>query len=246
MSHTTFRTAYDCLTLRQAPLALNLGTRGVSVGQHRQPAGRHAALAPVADTGRAQAEGAGEIAEAFLTIDGFLEDIHTHDFTTSVSAEGKNDSRLHCHNTNMSKISERLKEARLLRGWSQVQLAIATGLSPGTIGNIESGVRQGKGSLPQIAKALGISHDWLANGIGEMGMTRDAPEIASEGPTGPSSQAALLALLFDKLQDDVVLRATVFNKASQIIINTIQGTDEQQPQQTREQAAQKTVKKQSA
>lgn len=123
----------------------------------------------------------------------------------------------------MNKISERLKEARSRRKWNQAQLAVAAGVSPGTIGNIESGTRQARGSLPQIAKALGISHDWLANGEGEM---LDNPTRVVAEESGPSSQAALLAMLFDRLDSDLVLRAQVFNKASQIIIDTIQRSDE--------------------
>lgn len=139
----------------------------------------------------------------------------------------------------MNKISDRLREARSRRKWNQAQLAVAAGVSPGTIGNIESGTRQAKGSLPQIAKALGISHDWLANGEGEM---LDNPAQAVSEDSGPSSQAALLALLFDKLENDLVLRAGVFNKASQIIIDTIQGTE---AAQTPEPEAQTPVKKPS-
>lgn len=66
----------------------------------------------------------------------------------------------------MKTIAERLKEARELKGWTQAQLAIAADVSTGTIGNIESGARQSKGSVPQIAKALGISYEWLANESG--------------------------------------------------------------------------------
>ena len=66
----------------------------------------------------------------------------------------------------MLTISERLKFARERREWTQAHLAVAAGVSTGTIGNIESGARQSKGSLPQIAEALGISHKWLATGQG--------------------------------------------------------------------------------
>lgn len=174
--------------------------------------------------------------------DGFCEDVHTHNFNTVVSCTDEANSHLHCHHANMNKISERLKAARLKKGWNQMQLALAADLSPGTIGNIESGARQGRGSLPQIAKALGVSHDWLANGVGDMGMKSEVPDD-NRAPIGPSTQAALLALLFDKLENDVVLRAQVFNRASQIIINTIQGIDEPQTQTP---ATQTTAKKQSA
>lgn len=69
----------------------------------------------------------------------------------------------------MKTIAERLRYAREThKKWPQTQLATAAGVSQSTIGNIESGIRQGRGSLPAIAKALGISHDWLADGEGPM------------------------------------------------------------------------------
>lgn len=122
-------------------------------------------------------------------------------------------------------IAQRLKRARTEKDWSQAQLAVVADVSQGTIGNIESGVRQSKGSLPQIAKALGISHDWLAYDIGEMRLRADAapPAVLPQPNPRPSTQAALLASLFDRLEDDDVVRTQVFNKASQIIIDTIQG-----------------------
>ena len=56
----------------------------------------------------------------------------------------------------MKTIAERLRYARELKGWKQAQLAVAADVSQGTIGNIESGARQSRGSLPKIAKALGV------------------------------------------------------------------------------------------
>ena len=170
----------------------------------------------------------------------FEKNVHTHDFNTIVSSL---DTQKHCQNVFMNKTSQRLKEARTQRGWNQAQLALAAGVSPGTIGNIESNARQAKGSLPQIAKALGISHDWLANGEGEMLDSPALDRANADEPSGPSSQAALLALLFDKLENDLVLRAKVFNKASQIIIDTIQSTEDEQ---TPAPAVQTPAKKQSA
>jgi transcriptional regulator with XRE-family HTH domain len=68
----------------------------------------------------------------------------------------------------MKTIAERLKFARIEKGWTQSQLAVAADVSTGTIGNIESEARQAKGSLPQIAEALGVRHKWLYQGIGPM------------------------------------------------------------------------------
>lgn len=49
---------------------------------------------------------------------------------------------------NMTNIAQRLIQAREWKGWTQNQLASAADLSQSTIGNIESGARQGRGSLP--------------------------------------------------------------------------------------------------
>ena len=83
----------------------------------------------------------------------------------------------------MKTIADRLRYARELKGWKQAQLAVAADVSQGTIGNIESGARQSRGSLPKIAKALGVSHDWLADGEGEM--------LPTGGRVEPSNIVAL-------------------------------------------------------
>jgi transcriptional regulator with XRE-family HTH domain len=75
----------------------------------------------------------------------------------------------------MKTIAERMKHARGLKSWTQPQLAVAAGVSTGTIGNIESGARQAKGSLPQIAEALGVNLKWLAYGEGDMHVRSDWP-----------------------------------------------------------------------
>ena len=247
MSHAnTFRAAFDCLTLRQAPLALparqglDIRKVAVAVAQDGRPAIRDAAIGvqPVASARGTDSEDLGEFAQPFFIGHGFCEDVHARDFNTIVSQA---DTQKQRQNSVMTKVATRLKDARSQKGWNQAQLAVAAGVSPGTIGNIESGARQAKGSLPQIAKALGISHDWLANGEGAM---KGAPsQSAASDPPSPSSQAALLAMLFDRLDNDLVLRAQVFNRASQLIINVIQGIDEPQ---TPAPAIQTTAKKQSA
>lgn len=226
MSHTTFKSIYDCLPLRQTPLAFqgrDVGQMAIPASQNDHPRVRRAPAfgLPIGNTGRAKAQGFGEVAKPAFMGDGFSQNIHTHDFNTTVSFQ---DSQMQRQDEGMNKISLRMKEARTRKGWNQAQLALAAGVSPGTIGNIESGTRQAKGSLPQIAKALGISHDWLANGEGEM---MDGQASAADGEPGPSSQAALLAMLFDRLDNDLLLRAQVYNKTTQIIIDAIQGTDSQ-------------------
>ena len=75
---------------------------------------------------------------------------------------------------NMQTIADRLRFSRSAKGWTQAQLAVAASVSTGTIGNIESGARQSKGSLPQIAEALGVSHKWLATGEGRMELSAES------------------------------------------------------------------------
>jgi phage repressor protein C with HTH and peptisase S24 domain len=77
--------------------------------------------------------------------------------------------------TDVDTIAERLKHARALKGWTQTQLAVASGVSQGTIGNIESGARQALASLVPIAEALGINYKWLAHNEGSM-LTAERPE----------------------------------------------------------------------
>lgn len=82
-----------------------------------------------------------------------------------------------------------MKYAREQRGWTQSQLAVAAGLSQGTIGNIESGARQARGSLPQIAEALGVEHKWLSQGLGSPWKTRELPVAYLVGTPGSNVQA---------------------------------------------------------
>ena len=74
----------------------------------------------------------------------------------------------------MGQIGERIKYARERNGklWTQTYTAKMAGVSAGTIGMLESGKRGISGSIPgtipAIAKALGVNYDWLAYGTGEM------------------------------------------------------------------------------
>lgn len=146
----------------------------------------------------------------------------------------------------MKTIAERLKEARELKGWTQAQLAIAADVSTGTIGNIESGARKSKGSIPQIAKAMGVSYEWLANEVGPMlPPTGEANGslIFSGKATGehkinqpssladnanaatnsiaaksPSPYAVTIGLMFDTLPEDQNLRVAVMGQITNAIL----------------------------
>lgn len=113
----------------------------------------------------------------------------------------------------MKTVADRLKYARGLKEWTQAQLAVAADVSTGTIGNIESGARQSKGSLPQIAEALKVRHKWLAYGEEPMTSPGIEPQPAKEPPRageveatyslGPrvSSMARTIATMFDAMPD---------------------------------------------
>lgn len=67
-----------------------------------------------------------------------------------------------------STIAQRLKLAREHAKLTQAALADKAGISQGQVGNIESGLRNTGASVVALARALGVSVDWLSDGIGEM------------------------------------------------------------------------------
>ena len=121
----------------------------------------------------------------------------------------------------MKTVAERLKHAREAKGWSQARLASAAELSQSAVGNIEAGVRQAKGSLPVLAKALSVSYEWLANGVGDM------QAAATPIPyNGPSSLSRELALVFDMIPESEPLkRAKAYALATSAIVAVLQGDD---------------------
>ena len=70
--------------------------------------------------------------------------------------------------------SHRLRNARMLQGWTQKDLAVASNLSQSAIGNYESGQRQQPSSdaLIKLTRALRVNPLWLSTGEGPM---LDAP-----------------------------------------------------------------------
>lgn len=71
-----------------------------------------------------------------------------------------------CLITSVNTIAERLKQTREDLKLSQDQLAKQAGVSQGTIGNIESGTRKNPRELLAIARALGVTPEWLKSGKG--------------------------------------------------------------------------------
>jgi transcriptional regulator with XRE-family HTH domain len=69
--------------------------------------------------------------------------------------------------TSVKTLGDRIKEEREGRGWSQQELAARAGVSQGTIGNLEAGLRKSARNLLGIAAALEVRPEWLATGKGE-------------------------------------------------------------------------------
>lgn len=81
--------------------------------------------------------------------------------------------------TSVKSIGERIKERRAELGLTQPQLAKLARVSPGTIGNVESGYRGEPRRLIDIAEALGVTPQWLRSG--------EAPKLsAPQSPAPPA------------------------------------------------------------
>ncbi|MDD0837881.1 helix-turn-helix transcriptional regulator [Curvibacter sp. HBC61] len=97
----------------------------------------------------------------------------------------------------METLGTRLKEARKARGWSQGRLATAAGVSQGTIGNVEAGIRDAPRELLTIAKVLGVRPEWLKTGE----EPRQAGEEAAIDRPGPPDILGNLVNLDLRLAD---------------------------------------------
>ena len=95
-------------------------------------------------------------------------------------------------------LASRMKHVRELRNLTQAKLAKLVGVSQGTIGNIESGKRDGQNSLANIAIALGVRYRWLRDGEGPM----DSVDLSGGTQSISQAERALLRE-FRRLQSDV-------------------------------------------
>ena len=83
--------------------------------------------------------------------------------------------------------SHRLRNARMLQGWTQKDLAVASNLSQSAIGNYESGQRLQPSSeaLIKLTRALRVSPIWLSAGEGPMFSPEPAEPPARASPMPP-------------------------------------------------------------
>jgi transcriptional regulator with XRE-family HTH domain len=93
-------------------------------------------------------------------------------------------------------IAERLKHAREALKLSQGEVAAAAGVSQGTIGNIESGLRKNPRELLAIAEAVKVTPQWLKTGKDKSQLLKpDLPSSDRRGPALPTELAARLEAL---------------------------------------------------
>jgi transcriptional regulator with XRE-family HTH domain len=78
-------------------------------------------------------------------------------------------------------LGQKLREARLERGWSQWQLALRTGIAPNLISQYERGAMiPSVPTLEKIARVLSVSVDWLLDLEGASEAHDSAPSKGGE------------------------------------------------------------------
>jgi transcriptional regulator with XRE-family HTH domain len=116
--------------------------------------------------------------------------------------------------TDVKTLANRIKESRERLKLTQAGLAKASGVSQGTIGNLESGIRKSAREILSIAAALGVSPQWLATGkttYGPQILTHHAVQEPDPGyVTNPLAIEALA--IFCKLPNQSQQAAIVYLK----------------------------------
>ncbi|WP_432264316.1 helix-turn-helix domain-containing protein [Bordetella genomosp. 12] len=74
-----------------------------------------------------------------------------------------------------------MREARVLRGYTQQALARVAGLSQSAIASYESGRRHSSRASRRLARALRVQRDWLETGQGPREIDMP-PELQEPGP----------------------------------------------------------------
>jgi transcriptional regulator with XRE-family HTH domain len=97
--------------------------------------------------------------------------------------------------TNVKNLGDRIRETREELGLTQAELARACGVSQGTIGNLESGIRKSARQQLAIAAALNVDLGWLLSGKGQKdplsGQARVAMEPSASYNVDPQTKEAL-------------------------------------------------------
>jgi len=122
----------------------------------------------------------------------------------------------------MSSIAERLRQAREDADLTQPALAMRAGVSQGTIGNIEAGIRKRPRDLVSIALALGVSPEWLETGKGTKEMNRS---IETTFPVTPSITQSLNIFLDTLQSSDDLTRTQVC-----ALLNRLAATPDRAPE----------------
>lgn len=87
----------------------------------------------------------------------------------------------------METFGDRVREARKKRGMTQKQLAAASGLSQTTISDIERGRNASSADIVALARAVGVSAEWLADGRGPRTLlTPDLPPAEGVNAAAPA------------------------------------------------------------
>ena len=81
----------------------------------------------------------------------------------------------------MQTVGDRLRYVRNLRGWTQDELAKASLVSRGVIGNLETGrASTQKVYVEAFSRALNVNFEWLLNGNGLMEVDNERARILDE------------------------------------------------------------------
>lgn len=92
----------------------------------------------------------------------------------------------------MNTFGERLRWARKLRGLTQEQLAVQSGVPQGTISKAEREKQLSSKSTPQLAKALRVNAMWLATGDPDLAPKETAAMTALANPIEDTVRFKLL------------------------------------------------------
>ena len=69
---------------------------------------------------------------------------------------------------NVDKFGERLRDQRVAKGWTQLELSRRMGIAPMDISNYERGAKKPRNERALLlAQVLGVSSAWLVFGVGE-------------------------------------------------------------------------------